>query len=738
MTDLPSRDYATDRPSRPVPALSNRRSRSGESVPGRDGFDGEPASDFRRYGRILRDRWRTVAAVTFITVAGVTIGTFLQTPVYRATGMLEIRQQSADVASVEALYQPVRVSAQYLETQYGVLRSPALARRVAIDLGLGGQPAAVNGSAPTAAQVAARASVDGAAQQVRRGLIIDPILGSSLVRVSFDGTDPETAAQVVNSVFDQYVAMRVEAGRIAEQRLAEQVDSIRRQLSAAEEGLQRYVEANGLVFVETPTGDSENLAHERLRHLQQRLTQAEADRFEKEALFATVQNQGAGFLDSDVVRSLSGRVADLRGEYARLSSTFTDDYPRTRQVLDQLREAEALLARERGRIAAERRSDYLTALQHQEMLQSAFEEQKQLLDALAARSAEARMLRRDVEGHLQLHTLLQQKEKAAGVSAAMAATEVTVVDYAAVPLWPIRPVPQRNFRLALIVGLFMGVGLAFIREYASTTIVTVEEVGNITPVPILGMIPSVRQDKRRRQLPRVSGGRLELSPGHDRAVWHRIDTTGADALSLAEAFAGLRTSVLFSGADSSVQTLIISSSQPGEGKTTVSVNLALSLARLGKRVLLVDTDLRRPSIHRAFQVSGAMGLANYLEGRVVLDQIVRRGAEGGIDLIVAGRSDLQPTELLSSPRLERLLESAREDYDFVILDSPALLINAADTRILAPHTDGVVLVVRSRTTPRENLVALIDQTPNVIGLVVNDVDTRHLPGYYGEYAACSD
>jgi capsular exopolysaccharide synthesis family protein len=252
------------------------------------------------------------------------------------------------------------------------------------------------------------------------------------------------------------------------------------------------------------------------------------------------------------------------------------------------------------------------------------------------------------------------------------------------------------------------------------------------------MIPSVRQDKRRRQLPRVSGGRLELSPGHDRAVWHRIDTTGADALSLAEAFAGLRTSVLFSGADSSVQTLIISSSQPGEGKTTVSVNLALSLARLGKRVLLVDTDLRRPSIHRAFQVSGAMGLANYLEGRVVLDQIVRRGAEGGIDLIVAGRSDLQPTELLSSPRLERLLESAREDYDFVILDSPALLINAADTRILAPHTDGVVLVVRSRTTPRENLVALIDQTPNVIGLVVNDVDTRHLPGYYGEYAACSD
>jgi polysaccharide biosynthesis transport protein len=697
----------------------------------------EPTTDFRRYARILRDRWLTVVTAVAVTVAGVGIGTALQTPVYRATGMLEIRQQSADVASVEALYQPARVSAQYLETQFGVLRSPALARRVALDIGVVGSGVAGNGasgySSPDPTD-AARATA-----MVRGGLIIDPITGSSLVRVSFDGTDPEMAARVVNSVFDQYVGMRVEAGRIAEQRLAEQVDSIRSDLSEAEQRLQLYVEENGLFFVETSGGGTENLAHERLRHLQQRLTQAEADRFAKESLYATVQNEGSGFLDSDVLRSLQGRIAELKGQYAVLSSTFTDDYPRTRQVLDQLREAESLLTQERRRIAGERRSEYLTALQHQEMLQAAFEEQKNLLDALAARSAEARLLRRDVDGHLQLHTLLQQKEKAAGVSAALAATEVTVVDYAGVPLYPIRPVPQRNLQLALIVGLFLGIGVAFMREYASSTIVTVEEVGRITSVPVLGMIPSVRRAEHRRQLPRVSGGRVELSPpAQHQAAWHRIDTTGADALSLAEAFAGLRTSVLFSGANSPVQTLVVSSSQPGEGKTTVSVNLALSLARLGKRVLLVDTDLRRPSIHRAFQVSGAIGLANYLEGRVVLDQIVRQGADGAIDLIVAGRSDLQPTELLSSPRLERLLASAREEYDFVILDSPALLINAADTRILAPHTDGVVLVVRSRTTPRENLVALMDQTPNVIGLVVNDVDTRHLPAYYGEYAARAD
>lgn len=762
------------------PVLVGRGMDVGSYSPGREpGFPTAgtptPGSDLKRYGQILRHRWKTVVAVFVITVLGVAVGTYLQTPVYRASGTLELRQQTADVASVEGLYEPQNISIRHLETQYGLLRSPALARRVIADLSLADAPTANAGrssSVKSSQEPGQRSAkeIDRAVAKLRQGLTVDPVTGSNLVKVSFESEDPDYARRVLSSVFTNYVAMRVEAGRAAERRLSEQVDSVRAELARAEQKLQEYAQANGLLFVEGGGGNTENIAHERLRNLQQQLTAAEAERYAKESDYNTVRGQGTGDLDSEVTRSLSVRAADLRSEYAKLSSTFTDDYPRTQQVKSQLEAVEALLARERARVARETRNGFVAARQRQELLQQAFRDQQQAVEGLAARAAEYRVLQRDVEGHQQLYTTLQQKEKAAGVSAALAATEVHVVDPPTATEQPIRPVPRRNLQLAMLVGLMLGVGLAFVQEYATPPTLNFENANTFPDVPILGAVPSARSlDNRISAL--GDGGRTQMlarwssarpDPWEDR--WYRIDGEDPRSAALADAFGSLRTSVLFDLSASATRSLLITSGQPREGKTTVSVNLSISLAKLEKRVLLIDADIRRPSVHRVFDVDGAIGLADYLEGRVERQAVMDSSSRGrarhrsrsakssaparrvvsfrdvvpGLDVLAAGQSPVSPAELLSSPRMEELMREAEETYDFVVVDSPALLINAADARILAPLVDGVILVVRDGTTPRDHLTRMLKQARNIMGVVVNDLDAHHFPEYYRAYSTAED
>lgn len=669
------------------------------------------AADLRLYWRILRNRWPIVLTAFSVVFAAVGIGTFLQDPIYRATGMIEIRKQTAEVLPAEAVFQMARIGDQYLETEYEVLRSPALALRVLDDryrtvaedrTPSNGSEVGQSGAGPT---ITPAASTDRDIGWFQKRLIVDPVRGSRLVRISFDSEDPHLAAQMVNAVVANYTEMRIAAGRTAEKRLAEQLDSVRTQLNAAEHRLQEYVRGSELLFVENQAGESENIVHERLRHLQQELTEAEAERYAKQSRDNLVQQRGSENLDSDVMRSLNVRIADLRGEYAKLRSTFTDDYPRTRQVKNQLNELEALLTSERNRIAAEISNDYQAAVRRQELLRAAFNDQKARVDQLAGQTAEYRVLKRDVESHRDLFALLQQKRREAGVSAALAASEVGVVNLADTPQEPIRPVPAKNLKLAAIVGLLLGIGLAFMREYLDTTITTAEEVGSFSPVPILAAIPAIGSRESDQQ----------------RSV-------------LGEAFGSLRTSVLFDVTGPPPRSLLVTSTQPQEGKTTVSVNLAISLAKLGRRVLLIDADIRRPAVQRTLKIEAGAGLADYLAGRMPWRLLVRADVVPGLDVLSAGDPPESPSEMLSSVRMGELVREAEVEYDFVVLDSPALLIHAADARILAPLVDGVLVVVRSRATPRDALTRALNQVPNLLGVVLNDLDIRSLPPAYHYYS----
>jgi len=693
-------------------------------------------SDLYRYLQVLRKRWRLVGGVVAIVVAAVAVGTFLQTPIYRASGLMELRGQSGEGASVEALFQAQRLSNQFLETQYGVLRSPALARRAMATVGLlelpdsaaAGTAAIASDSARLDADVAVKRKVDA----FTRRLIVDPVGGSNLVWVHFEYPDPRLAARAVNAVFESYTLMRAEAARGAVTRLATEVETVRGRLTLAEGRLQDYARRNGLTVAAPGRGapDAEDLPQARLRLLQQQLAEAEADRYLKESLYNLVQSRGEGLLESEILQALNVRLATLRSEYARLRATFLEDYPKTREVKGQIDEVEALLTREQGRLRGAITDRYLAAVRRQELLQRAGDQQRALVDGQGERATQYRIQARDVEAQQELYAKLQERLRVSEVAAAVASTDMAVVEPAIAPTAPIRPIVASNLKLALVVGLVLGVGLAFLREHVDVTVRTADDL-TAFEVPLLGLIPSAPRSVERgvRTWAHRLGGRLALVRAADADAGLALRRAA-----LKDAFLSLRTAVLLANTEqNTARALLVTSARPGEGKTTIAVNLALSLARMGGRVLLVDADMRRPAAHRAFSIPLGPGLSEALRGEESWTALVHGEVTPGLDVLLAGAQRDAPTELLASDRAPALLEEAREVYDFVVVDSPALAINAADTRILSSLVDSVVMVVRSGITPRALVGSLLRQAPNVVGVVLNDVDPRHFPAYYYAY-----
>jgi succinoglycan biosynthesis transport protein ExoP len=697
--------------------------RAARPRPPRSGRAGGPndaslaAPDFRKYFEILRERWRTVAAAFVVVTGSVALGDALKEPVFRATGTIEIRKQAAEVVPIEAESQVERISNQYLQTQYAMLRSPALVRRMLSDTALLRRLEANLRSRSASADASAR--VDAMVDAIRPRLTVEAVAASRIVRVSFEAKDSAVAAAVVNALFAQYIAMREESGVAALQRLAEQSDSVRSRVVEAEFQLQQFVNANRLGAAVGAPGDLESVPQERLRRLQQELTLSETEGFRAEAQYGASQEQPAA-IESDLLKTLRARIAELQGEYSGLRSAFTDSYPRARQLRTELAQLDSLVVSEQQRVGLAMSSQHRATQRRRELLRAAVNQQRSFMDDLASKQGEYERLKRDVEGQKQLHAVLQQKRKESIVAAALAVADVAVLDPATPPTAPIRPLPKTDLPLAAIVGLVLGTGLAFVRAHSDGTVRTLDEVEVLSNVPVLGLIPSVRL---------LRGGAALSSPAAELAAGGKRYSVDC----LAEAFRGLRTSVLFESVGPLPRALLVTSVGPGDGKTFVSTNLALSLAALGRKVLLIDADLRRPAVQQAFRLSSEAGLSSYLTGTTAWQDLLSRNVVPGLDILASPKFVRNASDLLSSTALRTLLSEASSLYDFVLVDAPALFINVPDARILAQVVDGVVLVVRSGATSRELVRRVLAQTTKVVGVVLNGYDLRQLPASYADY-----
>ena len=718
--------------------------------------------NLRDYWRTVQKRRWTVLSILLTTFTIAAIATWKQKPVYRAEALLEIQKENANIPTVQELFQLENVSDNYLETQYKVLQSESLARRVIAQLHLEHD---VEFNPPKDSWFHARtqaaprrmpgSGVDPDVEQTvlrefKDRLSIDPVRRSRLVQISFESRDPQVTAQVVNVLANNYIQGNLESRWMAAQKaskwLSEQLQSFKAKLEQSEDDLQDYAQRNGLLFLETEKGDTENIVNERLRQLQDELTKAQAERYAKESLYRLTEagdySALPGVVDNKLMQELTTRLAEMERQKAALTPTFTGDYPKMKEIQSQIDEIDHRLDQERKRAAQGIIDDYLAATRREALVREAFEQQQRQANQVAGRTVQYNILKREVDTNKQLYEGLLQRLKEAGVSAGMNASNINVVDAAVPPTRPVRPRPVLNLGLALLLGLGWGIGVAFLQEHLDNTLKNFEDIERVLRVPALALIPS------RQCLDADNAGVYALAAKvaayHDRnglrqhgtKTWIRIDSNGTQHSALSEAFRGLRTSVLLSSAGRPPRSLTFVSAEPGEGKTTVASNLSISLAQLGKRVLLVDGDMRRPCVHKLFNIDErGGGLVTLLTGEDGWSHLVRPTGVPNLDCLICGPVPPNPSELLSSDRMQQLILEAMRDYQFVLIDAPPLL-NVTDGRILATMVDGAVLVVRGGFTPQELAKQaqfhVRDVGARLIGVVLNDVDMRH-HGYYQGY-----
>src|SRR5712671_6540805 len=437
-------------------------------------LESNEALDLRSYGRILRKRLPTILIVFFILFTAILIATLKQRPVYRAQALLEIQKESPDIPTIKELYELDAVSDAYLRTQYSILASESLSRRVIDQLQLESLPEFNSpkwwqfwprkkkspkpqtfaiGPMPEARD---RELSQRVLERFQDGLTIDPVNRSRLVAVRFDSRDPELAARVVNTLASDYVDQSLEARWQATQRAAEwlsqQLVGVKAKLEKSEDELQSYARHNGLVFLETDKGASQSVANERLQQLQEQLTKAQSERYEKEALYRLVQTGDPGALpgvfENKLIQDLSERLAELKREHAQLSTTFNPDYPRVKEIQSQIDEVEASLREERQRAADRIANDYSAAARRENLVQQALDGQQKQVSLIAEKSVQYNILKREVDTNKQLYDGLLQQLKEAGVSASLKSTNIRIVDPAEPPAKPAKPKTLLN----LVVG----------------------------------------------------------------------------------------------------------------------------------------------------------------------------------------------------------------------------------------------------------------------------------------------
>jgi capsular exopolysaccharide synthesis family protein len=430
-----------------------------------------------------------------------------------------------------------------------------------------------------------------------------------------------------------------------------------------------------------------------------------------------------GSLSSDAFAEFQKQLSELRREHARLLVTFAPGYPSVRRVAEEIAQVERAMAEEQQRILSGVAEDFTVARQREDLLRGVANRQRMLVNALSGDFIEYNILKRDAETNRQLYEGLLQRLKEAGVSAGLRASNIAVLDAAQVPEEPYRPRRAVNCLLGLAFGTLFGIGLAFVQEHMDTAVRTPEEVERLSGLGLLAVVPRSRGEQGRKLMTRE-----EFSGQQGVRLWEPED-------GVAEAYRTLRSSVLL-GWGEATRRILLTSAQPQEGKTTLSLNLACSLAQLGRKVLLIDADMRRPDCHRQLGVNQSPGLSEYLQGLAEMDQAVAATDIPGLSVVASGKPVRAASDLLYSPRLQSLLDKAAERFEHVVIDSPPSLA-LSDARTIGRYVESVVLVVSDKTD--RNALLRTKQTFDdagigFLGFVMNRISLGNLDyGYYRDY-----
>lgn len=690
-----------------------------------------PSPSLRDYGYVLwRRQWVVLTSVLVAATLAVILA-FRMIPVYRATARLEIE---AEVPQLRPLnnYQDSGPDETYLKTQIRVLESDNLAWRTIQQLGLSSRtefsPHSAGGARPAPNP---RLEQDLLIRSFKQHLEVELARNSRMVEVSLESADPDLAARVANTLVDNYMEYffheKYDATRQASGWMEQQLDELKAKVEGSQQALVDYERQNAIVNV----SDKQSVAEQRLADLSRELTSAESDRLQKESLYDLVRSnerQGALVAQNELLERLEEKYADLKTQYVDALSQFGPNFPKVTRLREQVDEIESLLGRERARIVARIRNNYQAALGREKLAAELVAREKGEVERLNQLQIRHNILKHDFETNQQLYESLLQRLKDAAVSAGLRATNIHVVDPALPPAVPLRPRKLLYVGGGLLLGLLAGIVIAFAQEGLDRSIKGAEDVESLVGSPSLAIIPHAgtgRSALRRRDRKRARNGVAAF------AALKEPDSP------LAESYRALCTSILLSAAPRPPQAILITSSQPNEGKSCTSLNLAVALAQRGSRVLVVDADLRKPGIAGALGLENEKGLSGVLTGGMGLEEALHPvAAVPGLWVFPSGARPPNPAELVSSPAMERTLSELRERFDYLIVDSPPLLL-VTDPTILSSLVDGVILVVESGVTAGGALARahriLTSAGGKILGVVLNKMNFRETNYYYGSY-----
>ncbi len=713
--------------------------------------------DLRELWRIALKYRRTILLFAGIVIVTVVAATLIMRPVYRATTVLEVSPKTQAQVQFQNFQNQQEDTATFQRTQIEIIQSRAVAEAVVKRLNLGDHPA-FNGelqqrdlfgglrqlsamllnpmaqgvrqllTGGDAGDAVATPVSDQASLEMRRlvgglqgALTVTPIRASNLIEISFESLDRELSATVVNAVADAYLELsareRFELSSGAESYLKREIAELQAQLETSEKDLYAFARQNQVVDLE----DKNNIIATRLTELNINLSKVQAERIAAESLYrqltqANVDSLPTVLQDSRIT-DLRGQLSTLRGEYARMGQTYKAEYPRMQELQEQMDDVRKTLEQELGNLVESLEVNYQQLTDREERLTAAVEQQKQDLLDLQDRAVQYNILKREWETNRQLYSGLLERMKEVGVAAGMERDTASVIDRALVPEGAFSPSLSRNLAIATVLGVMGGIGLALLLNLLDNSVRDPEEIERLVHLANLGLVPRVNPKALPTNIPVELMAHFQRDQG------------------LSEAYRSIRTSLMFATPGGAPKVLMITSATPGEGKTTTVISLGIVLAQTGASVLLVDGDLRKPRLHKVFNVPRGPGLTEYLvQGD--MDHFYATPVEN-LTLMVSGTPPPNPAELLSSGATDRMFEEMSKRFDYVLVDS-APVMDLADPIVLATKVKGVLLVsgsgIVSRGALREAVKRLRSVDAPLVGSLLNLVEPHSSEySYYNRY-----
>jgi capsular exopolysaccharide synthesis family protein len=673
-------------------------------------------------------RWKWIIAGIVLAFLGAGLVWTLLTPArFTARSEIEVTRQQKQITNVEGLESSsAGQDLEFYATQYALVKARPVAERVARELRLASDPTffeahgldpdAIDQEFPNLSRMERQQKQERlVVRTLLKTVSISPVRTSRLIDISYTSQSPEVSARIANAWGQAFIAVSMdrEFASTADARrfLEERLGALRGKLEQSERAVVNYASQNGIITLESRdgngnSGSSRTLVGADLNDLNSQLNLAVAARIAAQSRLEPNGDATTEAVSNEGLAALRRERAQVAAEYQRQLVIFEPDYPAVQQLARQLQSLDTAVARETGRISSSRRSEYGEALKREASLRNKVETLKAALDRQQRSSIQYAIFQREADTNRQLYDALLQRYKEIGVAGTVGASNISIVEDAQVPPRPSGPNLLANLLLSLLAGALVAGGVVFALEHVDEGIRDPAQVQPTLGLPLLGHTPTVEGD----------------------VLEHLRDIKSM----YYESYFSIETSLSFATNHGFPRSMTVTSTQPTEGKSSTALALAAVLGRTGKRVLLVDGDMRSPSIHSMVERENNVGFSNYLAGDDVWSHLLQDTDYLGVQVISAGPPPPSAAELLSSGRLQQFISESRQRFDHIIIDSPPVL-GLSDAPLLARAVEGCVFVVRSETSTvraiRNSLSRLKQIDAHIFGVVLTQLSQRQ--GAYG-------